>query len=175
MSARVFRIALAFAALSVLDDAFWHPEPGTSAGDHVVAALIPVTIAALLAAAYPRLRPGARIVAAFTAGVLMVVAGVTDGVRHDAIDRLAGDDVTAIAAAVAGVVLIVLGVVDVWRTRRMDERPVRRYARRGLVAVVAVAATLFVIVPVALAIIANHAARAPVPAADLGRPHLAWH
>ena len=48
---------------------------------------------------------GARAVAALTAGPLMIIAGVVDGARHVAVDRLAGDDVTAILAGVAGVVL----------------------------------------------------------------------
>ena len=33
--APVFRLAMAAAALSVLDDAFWHREPGTAVGDHL--------------------------------------------------------------------------------------------------------------------------------------------
>ena len=37
----------------------------------------------------------------------MIVAGVVDGVRHVAVDRLGGDDVTAILAGVAGVALVV--------------------------------------------------------------------
>ena len=72
----------------VLDDAFWHREPGTSVGDHLASGLVPVALAALLALAYPRLRAGARAAAALTAGALMIVAGVVDGVRHVAVDRL---------------------------------------------------------------------------------------
>ena len=133
----VFRLAMAAAALWVLDDAFWHREPGTSVGDHLASGLVPVALAALLALAYPRLRPGARAVAALTAGPLMIVAGVVDGVRHVAVDRLGGDDVTAILAGVAGAVLVVLGAAVLWRSRRLDERPLRRYLRRALVGAVA--------------------------------------
>src|SRR5215204_4308327 len=75
----VFRVAIAVAALWVLDDAFWHREPGTAIGDHLASGLLPVALAALLAVAYPRLRAGARAVAALTAGPLMIVAGVVDG------------------------------------------------------------------------------------------------
>src|SRR5512133_430646 len=86
----VFRLAMAAGALWVIDDAFWHREPGTAIGDHLASGLVPVALAALLAVAYPRLRPGARAVAALTAGPLMIVAGVVDGIRHVAVDRLAG-------------------------------------------------------------------------------------
>jgi len=52
----VFRLAMAAAALSVLDDAYWHREPGTAMSDHLASGLVPVACAALLAAVYPRLR-----------------------------------------------------------------------------------------------------------------------
>jgi hypothetical protein len=67
------------------------------------------------------------------------------GARHVAVDRLAGDDVTAIVAGLAGVVLIGLGTSVPWRSRRLDERPRRRYVRRALVVVVAAAAVVFVV------------------------------
>jgi hypothetical protein len=167
-----FRLAMAAAALWVVDDAFWHREPGTAVGDHLMSGLVPVALAALLALAYPRLRPGVRAVAALTAGPLMVVAGIVDGVRHLAVDRLGGDDVTAIVAALAGAVLVVFGAVVLWRSRRLDERPLRRYLRRALVAALAVVAGLFVVMPVALAIVTNHKARAPVERVDLGQPYV---
>ena len=162
---------MAAAALWVLDDAFWHREPGTAVGDHLASGLVPAALAMLLALAYPRLRPGARAVAALAAGPLMLVAGVVDGVRHVAVDRLGGDDVTAILAGAAGVVLVLLGAVVLWRSRRLDERRPRRYLRRTLVGVVALMAAVFVVLPVALAIVVNHKARAPVERADLGRPY----
>jgi hypothetical protein len=168
----VFRFAMAAAALWVLDDAFWHREPGTSVADHLASGLVPVALAALLAFAYPRLRAGARALAALTAGSLMIVAGVADGVRHVAVDRLAGDDLTAILAGLAGVTLVVLGTGLLWRSRRLDERPLRRYLRRTLVGIAAAFGTLFVVAPVAFAIVANHKARAPVATVDLGRPYV---
>jgi hypothetical protein len=70
------RLAMATATLWVLDDAFWHREPGTSLGDHLVSGLVPVALATLLALAYPRLRSGARAAAALAAGPLMMVVGV---------------------------------------------------------------------------------------------------
>jgi hypothetical protein len=95
-----------------------------------------------------------------------------DGVRHVVVDRLAGDDVTAIVAGVAGVALVVLGAVELWRSRRSDGPPLRRYARRGVVGAVAALAAIFVVLSVAFAIVANHKARAPVEQAELARPYL---
>jgi hypothetical protein len=166
----VFRAAMAAAALWVLDDAYWHREPGTSVREHLASGLVPVALAALLALAYPRLRPGARAAWAFTAGTLMIVAGIADGARHVAVDRLSGDDVTALVAGAMGALLIALGAAVLWRSRRLDERPPRRCLRRALVGAVAVLAGVFVVMPVAFAIVANHKARAPVAQADLGRP-----
>jgi len=168
----VFRLAMGAAALWVLDDAFWHREPGTSVGDHLASGVVPVAVAALVAFAYPRLRPGARALAALTAGSLMIVAGVVDGLRHVAVDRLGGDDATAILAALAGTALVVLGAAVLWRSRRLDERPLRRYPRRTLVGVAAAFGTLFIVVPVALGIVVNHKARAPVETVAVGRPYV---
>src|SRR4051794_28429636 len=41
----LFRVALAVIAVSVLDDAFWHREPGTSVSDHLAGGLAPVALA----------------------------------------------------------------------------------------------------------------------------------
>jgi len=168
----VFRHAMAAAVLWVVDDAFWHREPGTSVGDHLASGLVPVALAVLLALVYPRLRPGARAVAALMAGPLMIAAGVVDGVRHVAVDRLAGDDVTAIICGVAGAVLVALGAAVSWRSRRLDERPLRRYLRRTLAGAVAALGIVFVVMPVAFAIVGNHKARAPVEKVNLGRPYV---
>src|SRR4051812_18715502 len=69
-------LGVALIALHVVDDAFLHPEPGTSAGDHVVSGLVPVVVLALAALAYPRLRGAGRGALALTLGVLGVAAGV---------------------------------------------------------------------------------------------------
>src|SRR5688500_13576734 len=58
--AHAFRAAMAVIALAILDDAFGHPEPGTTSGDHLVSGLVPVAIAVVLGLTYARLRPGPR-------------------------------------------------------------------------------------------------------------------
>jgi uncharacterized protein len=59
-----------------------------------------------------------------------------------------------------------------WRSRRVDERPLRRYLRRALVGLVAALAIVFVVMPVAFAIVTNHKARGPVEDVELGRPYV---
>ena len=168
---RVARAALIVVALAVVDDAFVHREPGTAIDEHLAAGLLPAAAAIALAVLYPRLRAGARAVVALICGSLAIVAGAVDGLRHVLIGRLAGDDATALLALAAGVVLAALGATVLWRSRRLDEQPLRRYGRRLLVTVVAVLGCYFVVLPVGLAIVVNHKARSPVTAADLGAPY----
>jgi hypothetical protein len=68
-------------------------------------------------------------------------------------------------------VLVVLGTALLWRTRRLDERPLRRYLRRALVGVAAGLVAVFVVLPIGIALVVNHKARAPVQAVELGRPY----
>ncbi|MFL5861044.1 MAG: alpha/beta hydrolase [Solirubrobacteraceae bacterium] len=165
---RLFQVATAVIVIAVADDSFLHPEPGTSAGDHLASGLLPIAIALAAMLAYPRLRAGLRACIALTFGALAIEAGTVDGVRHIAITTISGDDVTACLAAVAGVVLVVLGIATLWRTRRLDTPHLRRYARRSLELVLAAIVAVLVIVPTGMAILATHVARAPVPDADLG-------
>ena len=128
---------MAVIALAILDDAFGHPEPGTTAGDHLVSGLVPVAIAGALALAYPRLRPGLRATVALVCGVLAMTAGVVD------------DDVMVMLAGIAGLGLVALGALTLWRTRRLDERPLRRYGRRALIGIAAAVVGFLVVFPVA--------------------------
>ena len=169
--ALVARTALVVVALAVVDDAFIHREPGTSVVDHLAGGLVPAALAVALAVLYPRLRPGVRAIAALICGSLAIVAGVADGLHHVLVDRLAGDDLTALLGLAAGVVLVGLGVAVLWRSRRLDELLPRRYGRRMLVGMLGVVAAYFVVLPVGLAIVVNHKARAPVERADLGAPY----
>jgi uncharacterized protein len=169
--ARLFRLSVAVIAIAVADDAFVHPEPGTSAGDHLLSGLIPIAIALSVAVAYPRLRAGLRAVVAVSFGALALVAGIADGIRHIAINTISGDDVTSCLSALAGVVLVALGALTLWRTRRLDERHWRRYTRRALEAAIAAVVVVLLLVPAGMAILTTHVARAPVPAAHLGAPY----
>jgi hypothetical protein len=55
-------------------------------------------MAIALAVVYPRLPPGVRAIVALFCGSLAVVAGIVDGLRHVLVDRLVGDDLTALLA-----------------------------------------------------------------------------
>lgn len=162
--------AFALVALYVLDDGILHREPGTTVGDRLVSVLVPLLLLAATAWAYPRARAGIRATLALVWGVLALAAGVVDGVRHVAVDRLGGDDVTAILAGAAGAVLVGLGVVTLWRTRRLDEPVPRRLLRRAAVGIGATAAAFFLVLPIAFAIVGTRKAREPVEATNLGRP-----
>jgi uncharacterized protein len=168
---RMFQLATGLIVIAVADDAFVHPESGTSAGDHLASALIPIGIAIIAMLAYPRLRSGLRACVALIFGAFAVDAGIVDGIRHAVINTISGDDVTAIVAALAGAGLVVLGAITLWRARRLDERLPRRYARRALEVAIVALVTVFVVMPTGMAILATHVARAPVPAANLGAPY----
>jgi X-Pro dipeptidyl-peptidase-like protein len=66
----IFRLAVALIALHVVDDNFVQPQPGTSAGDHLVSGLVPLAALGGAALAYPRLRGALRGAMALAFGVL---------------------------------------------------------------------------------------------------------
>jgi hypothetical protein len=167
----LFRVAMAVCAIAVLDDAFVHPEPGTSAGDHLLSGLVPAGVAVALAVWYPRLRPGLRAAVALVCAAFAITAGVADGLRQVAVDGPRGDDLTALLALAAGAVLAGLGAVVLWRSRRLDLPLWRRYGRRALKGAGVAVLGLFVLFPAVFAVVATHRAREPVRAADLGRPY----
>jgi uncharacterized protein len=167
----VFRTALAFVALAVADDAFIHPEPGVDAGDHLASGLVPLAVTVLLILVAPRVSGLLRGWLAIFVGVLAIVGGVTDGVRHVVVDRVSGDDVTAVLAGVAGIVLVALGVATLWRTRRRTGSRGRRLLRRAGLGVAILAIAVLVVLPTGIAIFATHKARSPVEAVSLGAPY----
>ena len=167
----VFRTALALVALAVADDAFIHPEPGVVAGDHLASGLVPLAVTVLLILVAPRLSGLLRGWLAIFAGVLAIVGGVTDGVRPIVVDRVSGDDLTAVLAGVAGIVLVALGVATLWRTRRTTGSRGRRLLRRAGLGVVILAIAVLVVLPIGIAILATHNARSPVEAVSLGAPY----
>src|SRR5918995_2204520 len=77
----VFRAATGVLALYVADDRFLQPQPGTSAGDHLVSGLVPLALLALAFWAFPRLKGGAQGALATTLGVL-ALAGAVEGVYY---------------------------------------------------------------------------------------------
>ena len=166
----VARTALGVIALHVADDSFLQPQPGTSAGDHLVSGLVPLAVLVLAAWAYPRLRAGLRAVIALVLGGFGIVTGV-EAVYYTTKRGPSGDDFTGLLALAAGVVLVGLGVVTLWRSRRRDGSRGRRYLRRSLLLVGGVAAVYVVLAPLYVSYIFTHVARGSVPEAELGTPH----
>jgi dienelactone hydrolase len=162
--------ALVVIGLHVLDDNFFQPQPGTSAGDHLVSGLVPFALLLVLAAIYPRLRPGLRASVAALLGIFGIAAGI-EGVYYAHSGRFSGDDYTGIAALLAGLVLIGLAVTTLWRTRRTDDGLPWRWSRRVLLAAGAFVFGYVILVPFLSAYVLTHAARAFVPDPQLGAKH----
>jgi uncharacterized protein len=164
------RLAIGIVALHVVDDNFLQPNPGTSAGDHLVSGLVPLALLVAAGTFYGRVRAGARATIALLAGFLGVLGG-TEAIHYTRAVGASGDDYTGLASIPAGLVLLGLGALTLWRSRRRDDRLWWRYGRRGLLAAGAAVAVAVVLFPFAFAYVITHAARAHVPAADLGAPY----
>jgi fermentation-respiration switch protein FrsA (DUF1100 family) len=166
----IFTVAVAVIALHVVDDNFLQPNAGTSAGDHLVSGLVPLAMLALLAFLYPRLRAGAQATTALILGPLGLVAGA-EAIRSLGSTGLNGDDYTGMLALVAGAVLIGLGLVTLWRSRHVDDRLWRRYARRAGFAALAYMIAMQVVMPLMLSYGYTHVSRPLEQVKDLGIPH----
>jgi uncharacterized protein len=163
----VVRVAIGVVALHVVDDNLVQPNPGTSAGDHLVSGLVPLAMLLAAAAFYGRLRAGARATTALLVGFFGILAG-TEAIHYAMDGGLSGDDYTGLLSIVAGLALIGLGTATLWRSRRRDDRLWWRYGRRLLLTAGVLFAAVAVLIPVAISYAVTHAARGHVPAADLG-------
>jgi hypothetical protein len=167
----LFLLGTGAIALHVADDSFFQPQPGTSAGDHLVSGLVPLAALVLAAAAYRRGRAGFRAAIALTVGLLGTVAGAGEAGYYALKVGPSGDDYTGLLAIPAGLVLLALGARTLWRTRRLEETRWRRYVRRSLIGALAAVVAAVVVSPVAVSYVYTHVARPDVPAANLGAPH----
>ncbi len=172
LEASLAGVGLAVIALHVLDDSFFQPQPGTSAGDHLISGLVPAAVFLGVAAAYPRLRAGLRASLALSLGLLGTVIGGAEAGYYTLNDRPSGDDYTGFVAVLAGLVLVAVGAVTLWRSRKLNDRRVRRYARRLGIAVAAAIVFAFGIFPLSLSYGFTHAARTVTPSGDLGAPYV---
>ena len=164
------RLALGLAALPIVDDNFVHPEPGTSAGDHLLSGLVPLAVLAAVALLYPRLRAGVRAATSMTLGAIVFVVGIP-GVYYLRDGSAAFDHYTALLAFPAGAVLLLSGPVILWNARRTGGSRRRRYLLRSSSVATAVVATpliFFVLIfPIAFPYGYVHVgATTPIP--DLG-------
>ena len=157
-------------AVHVVDDSFLQPQPGTSAGDHLVSGLVPVAVLLGFAAIYSRVRPGLQAALAGLLGLFGVVAGI-EAVYYAQAGQLSGDDYTGFAAAAGGLLLLSIAAVTLWRTRRVDDHRAWRWVRRVLVAVAAFVVTYVFLAPFFASYVLTHTARAFVPVDRVGAPH----
>jgi dienelactone hydrolase len=160
-------VAFGVGALHVVDDNFLQPQPGTSAGDHLVGGLIQTGLFVLFAWAYPRLRAGARATLALGVGLFMAIMGAVEAGYYAREGQLSGDDYTGLLMIPAGLLLVAIGFVTFWRSRKGGSL-VWRYARRVLIALGLLVGAYFVIYPLAESYAITHAARAYVPTPELG-------
>jgi fermentation-respiration switch protein FrsA (DUF1100 family) len=164
---KLFRLATALIGLHIADDNFIQPEAGTSAADHLLSGLVPLALLALAAWAFPRLRAGAQGALALFMGPLGIVTGI-EAVHYANQVGPSGDDFTGFLTIPAGLVLIGIGAVTLWRSRRTDDARAWRYGRRAGIAVVSLLAVSVVLMPVGVAYVVTHTARAVVPEPKLG-------
>jgi hypothetical protein len=167
---RLFPLALLLLAAHVVDDRFLQPQPGTSAADHLISGLVPLTLLGLAAWAYPRAKGGARGAIALLLVLPAILSGA-EAIYYGTTTGLSGDDYTGVLSLAAAPLLLGLGVHALWTSRRLDDHPARRHGRRlakaaGVVAVLAVAA-----LPFGVATVGSHVSRSEVPEAQLGAAH----
>jgi fermentation-respiration switch protein FrsA (DUF1100 family) len=159
--------AIAILALHAAVDAFVAPEPGTGAGDHLVRGFATFSVLVLAALACPRLPAGGRAALAAVLGALAFEGAALAIVGTRAVGP-AREEWTSFLLLPAGLVLCVLAVMLLWRSRKPGRL---RYLRRTGIAVGVVLAAYWLVVPLAIGILATHRPRAAVEPAELGRPY----
>jgi dienelactone hydrolase len=156
---RVFGVAAAVCVLHAIDDAFIGRQPGVGLGQHALAGLLAVAIAAVAAFAFPRVRPGVRTALAVTLGVPALLNGAMH-VAHIGLDAPAHSDLTGVGAAAAGLALLGLAAAIPWRHRARGADTARaRWAARAVALVGAPALIFLVVLPIGLAILEVHKPR----------------
>ncbi len=163
----LFLTAVAVMALHVADDSFLQPQPGTSAGDHLVSGLVPLAVLALAAVAYPRLRGGGRAAIALVLGFFGIVFGI-EAVYYATEVGPSGDDFTGFLSMLAGIALLGLGLVTLWRTRRRGGGLLLRWLRRIAIGAACLVVAVFILLPLGVSYVVTHVARPPVDDIDLG-------
>jgi uncharacterized protein len=167
----IARAAIAVIGLHYADIAFIQPEPGTSAGDHLVSGLAPVALLAALAAFYPKLRAGLRGSLAIPLGVFALGSGVVTSLWHARDEGASGVDYTGFLAILGGAALVAVGVTALWRSRKLD-RMIRRYPRRLLISALALVVGFQIVAGAVLGYYATHRPRSAMTGTpNLGRAH----
>jgi uncharacterized protein len=163
----MFSGAVAIMAVHAAVDSFFAPEPGTSAGDHLVRGLVTLALLGLAVVIFPRLRAGGRAALAAVLGALALegtVLAISDARSVGA----RGEDWTGFLLAGVGVILLALAAVLLWRSRKPGRL---RWLRRSGIALLTIIGAYWLVLPVGIALLATHRPRVDVAPADLGRPY----
>jgi uncharacterized protein len=162
----LFRAATGVIALHATVDAFLAPEPGTQWSDHLLRGFATLAVLAAAVALVPRLAPGARAAVAAALGVL-ALEGAGLAIAGARAVGARGEDWTGFALAPVGLGLCGLAAMLLWRSRKPGRL---RYLRRSGILLGSALAIFWIVLPVAVAILATHRPRAVVAPANLGRP-----
>ncbi len=163
----LFSGALAIVAVHAAADSFIAPEPGTGADDHLLRGLTTFAVLALAAAGYPRVRAAGRAALSAVFG-LLALEGAGLAIADARAVGARGEDWTAILVIPVGLALLASAALLLWRSCKPGRF---RYLRRAGIAAVAVLAIYWLVIPVAIGILATHRPRADVAPADLGRAY----
>ena len=153
------QLGLVLIAAHVIDDNFVQPQPGTSAGDHLVSGLVPTIALLLFAAFYGRMRTGLRATLAVVVGLFGVTSGIGEAVYYTVKTGASGDDYSGFLAIPAGLLLAGVGVTELWRSRRRDDRLLRRTAAGSPSPSGSVVVAYVVVFPFFLSYVFTHLAR----------------
>jgi uncharacterized protein len=165
------QVGLVLIAVHVVDDNFLQPQPGTSAGDHLVSGLVPATLLLVLAASYGRLPSGLRGTLALVLGLFGIAIGASEAAYYAITVGASGDDYTGFLSILAGLLLVGVGVATLWRSRRRDDGLLRRYLRRLALGAGSLVVAYVVVFPFILSYAFTHLARTGVPVPRLGAAH----
>ena len=167
-STHVVAAAAAVTAFAVIDDATLHREPGSSIGDYATGALVILGAIGLSAVFFRRLRTGAQAALAILLGTLAIAFGAPHLVEVQRGPGSAWDAVIGVLCVVAGVAAIAVAAVALWTSRKREGRWPWRVVRRGLIAVGALLAAFFLVVPMVFGVVLTHRPRLDVTPPDLG-------
>jgi hypothetical protein len=154
-------------ALHTAIDSFAAPEAGTGPADHLLRGGVSIGLLGVFVAVYPRVRPGARAALAAVLGLLALV-GAGLALQDARAVGARGDDWTGFLLAPAGLLLLWSAALLLWSSRKPGRV---RWLRRGGTAVAAAVGAYWLVLPIAVAIVATHRPRAAVEPVALGRPY----